>query len=212
MSSIKSVKKTVKKTKPVSRMTKAEKVVVIAQDVIRMINAKKFKVLDSHGYINVRIPATVKADEQLQKHLSKLQDCEVCALGACMLAKVDKFDDCKVRDLFGTGSDISDNGVDSFGFEETNRDSITEQLRGIFDENQMSLIEDAFESSDYQYDLEELTYSRAYEIFGSYYEDSSDRLKAIMKNIIDNNGVFKPEQILKKVAKEKCKEFVAKFE
>lgn len=72
------------------------------------------------------------------------------------------------------------------------------KLLEIFSARQLSLIETAFEGSQYLEEYEgksisfsQKEYDRAVD-FNMDYDDSDERLIAICQNIIDNKGTFKP--------------------
>lgn len=153
------------------KMTRAERRVAIAKDVIKHIKAQQLKVKTSYGY--VKHPQGMAALEHIAKSAyndkdlaNKLkQECGVCARGAMMLCKVAKFNNYNF--------DIQNYGYlggwDTF-----------EALRDAFSMDQLDAIERAFEGTDLE------------SVF-VHIQDPSDRLLAIMQNIVDHNGTFKPQ-------------------
>jgi hypothetical protein len=90
----------------------------------------------------------------------------------CMLSYVKLFDNTTVGEL---------RDLDFY--------DIVRKLRGIFSESQLNWMEQCFEGCPYN-KITNLYYNK-------YCKDKKDRkslLKAIMKNIIKNNGIFKPQQ------------------
>ena len=66
-------------------------------------------------------------------------------------------------------------------------------MKKIFTRNQLALIENAFETGRgvYKYQAGEVAAEKAF-LFGSKFVDEDKRMIAIMQNIIDNKGTFKP--------------------
>lgn len=122
----------------------------------------------------------------VQRLLPTLQraDCQVCALGACMLAKARLYDSLPLSSLIHKGELIP------------TPKQVQEALSDVFDAKQCCLIESAFEEEErglpsrstaaFRKEVE-----RAIE-FGSRYDCNDDRFEAIMTNIIENGGVFVP--------------------
>jgi hypothetical protein len=176
--------------------TQRKKAVRVATDVLAQIKARGKFVVTPGTYAEISGVFTsdpndpwhsVKVADDLQTFLkkhAKPKSCHVCALGACFLANVEKTDNVPYLDSTHR------------------RDEITENLSKIFSEGQMGLIEAAFErSSDYGYkgDDNDNTYDlvEAAVEFGERYDDPTKRLRAIMKNIIKNNGEFVPPDLKK---------------
>jgi len=96
-------------------------------------------------------------------------------MGAVLMSKVRLGNECSLDNLPDSDDDF-----------------IVQQLGGIFPEDQLRLMETAFEGCDIsENDLGEKDIIKAKELYDLHGSDS-DRLVAIMKNIIDNDGVFKP--------------------
>lgn len=97
--------------------------------------------------------------------LLKSQPCEVCAIGALFVGQVERFNKLKfTKDLYS--------------------DDLRAELIKAFSMPQLLLIEAAFEGwSEGKFDGA---------AFATKYPDSTKRMEAIMRNIIRNNGTFKP--------------------
>jgi hypothetical protein len=157
-----------------------ELAVLVAQDVIDTMQSQNgFAVIRNNMYLNITMDH-VKFDEWLLIPDSKEQakkakgSCEVCALGACFLSLVALKNEYpfKAYDRAFT------------------RGSISHRLREAFSRQQQDMIEAAFElSSCHTVD----TVDGSPEQFGTKYHTDRDRLKAIMENIIANQGVFMPQ-------------------
>lgn len=196
------------KSKTWDEMTPAERRVVLAQDVIAHINAKRLlHVHDNQCYVNVSVDLTDAEKDRERRWLDALprketisrrivrrlmKRCDVCARGALMLARIDRFNSMKIRDLhigqFGVGS-----------MEVMSGDTV-KALAGAFTKSQLGLIEAAFElrspcvihSNFFDTWIDWVGGKNAVE-FGGDHKDPTSRLIAIMQNIIDHDGEFKPE-------------------
>jgi hypothetical protein len=173
------------------KLTKAEMRIAIAKDVIAQIKAKKYNPMqgcwvdqvggqdyDDWLFAN---PENCKVDVQV--YTKSIKKCNVCALGSLFVSAVNKY-----NNVYGTFNTVSTNEV--FDTSETNNRS---PLLRYFTLNQIRLIEATFEGGMgavyFDYDHPMVNKSRA---FYSRYPNSKDRLLAIMKNIVKNNGTFKP--------------------
>ena len=181
---------------------KRERAVAVAKDVLKIMKKPTVEASQS-TYITAPLEIT-KGDEdkEVQELLPDImKDCKVCALGACMLAKIGLYGDCKVRDIFENITNVYEyysptSKLNGLG------ENIHDELRSIFSYKQMDMIESAFEQSEmYSYGgLDDAPkYIHDSIAFGDKYEDDTDRLRAIMRNIIRNAGQFIPKK--KKVAK-----------
>lgn len=111
------------------------------------------------------------------------KNCSVCALGACLLSYVRKYDNVKNDELL----DICGN----------RHDIVYDLLSDVFSEEQLSLIESAFEQdSKGIFDTwDELVVGEGADnaiAFGKRFTDDKKRLRAICKNIVANKGNFVP--------------------
>jgi len=164
-------------------MTKSEKRVQIAQDVLKRL---QFLNVQRGQYIDIQKPLYKEITEDLQKHLTcgaKLEKkCDVCAKGAMFLSYVRFYDKYTLEDVawyYEDGENYAANGAD-----------ITFAMTDIFDREQLDLIEQYFESS------KSVCWNNPchQHFYADKYPDAKDRLRAIMKNIVRNKGIFKPEQ------------------
>lgn len=179
-------------------MSKADKRVTIAKDVIAQLKAKKFVAKASHGYFN-SAKVDKKIDNSNVNDHFELQDvikdrgvtCKVCGIGSLFACEVLRNDNFKIQKDYSWQSDAT-----SFIDDET----IAKRLVGIFDRGQLDLIEAAFEKrivndktntlEDWNEDPTNLG-DKALN-FGKRYHKDNDRMIAIMENIIKNKGTFKP--------------------
>ncbi len=177
------------------KMTLAQKRVRIARDVIAQIRAGRFDVQSDKGYCNMDLvdPVDVRGEEQWYKEdgtwliadenekvVDRLKDlnkenCHVCALGGAMISAI-KFDD---------GTTVAE-------LQDVDSEDVREKLDKYFSRDQMDLIECAFEGTDHGCDLSDEETSSCVD-FGLLIGDDADLLMAIMQNIIDHRGLFRPE-------------------
>lgn len=174
------------KAKSYKQMSRMQRKVEIAKDVIANIHAKQLNVgMGSYVY-----PYKIDTEdlEVLQKYLPSQQiaqimkpNCTVCARGSMMICKIAKFNDYDLKD------------IDLHRVEDSHT---TEALKDAFTDEELYCIECCFELWD--------EYNQCYnrgkgpvsnDVINNWakIKDSTDRLLAIMQNIIDHKGVFKPE-------------------
>jgi len=182
--------KTVVKEKSFSKLTKAEKRVAIAKDVLKWIKVGMIRP-EHDGYFEMDDKLKTKIDSiEGKKELQELlpgTTCNVCAKGALFIADIMKRDNFTTKNLSFIGNC-----------------TIVKRLDGIFSENQLNLIETAFEKNIIHDNKDLLSYKndegyyhnsslgqKAID-FGNKYDEPEERLIAIMKNIIKNKGTFKP--------------------
>lgn len=182
------VKKEVKKEVPWSRMSKKAKRVAIAKDVLKHIKAGSLVPNRGAYFISNEVREAqmeIPYEETVElQGLLQGKTCEVCAKGAIFIADIIKNDDFAVNYWI----DIDDG------------DMMCNRLEGIFERGQLDLIECAFEGgiiSDetniLRSHLENTPLAdKAEKFFNKYNGDPEKVLTAIMKNIIKNDGTFKP--------------------
>lgn len=173
------------------KLSKAKQRIEIAKDVIVQLKNKTY-FAETGTYVGAELTEGAEqmfgicyVDElNTQTNLAMkmgMINCDVCAKGALVMSHIMKTNDCETNEL------------DSLDDSST----IVERLHGVFEENQLHLIETAFECDERfiyendvtEFDEEEIT--RAVK-FGERYSNETNRLIAICKNIIKNKGTFKP--------------------
>lgn len=188
-----------------SEMTKPELRIAVAQDVL-----KSLRRLDVR--MGVFVEQTHMADRKVDKILSgddvkviaqKLKTkCKVCVLGACLMSVV------SIDNNFAFHSRID--GV-TFG---VGSYDVAERLLKLFTAKQLLLIETAFEvdlsdDMEYGYFTDKYTllnmsdeefaqtakHRKVAAAFGRQFDTPKDRLRAIMKNMIENGGKFVPPKV-----------------
>lgn len=133
-----------------------------------------------------------KEGEELQPHLEAVTECHVCALGACFTSAVKLGDNYKV-----TGSMSSTAGI-RLQANDAGDPGHDAAIKAYFTPRQSSMIEIAFERGYGFYQIDKMNFSCDYDefykakAFGEQYNMPHDRLEAIMKNIVENKGNFKP--------------------
>lgn len=178
---------------PFSKLSRSEKRVAIAKDVIEQL---KIGVIGARKgvYLNLEIPYSSPISNLLQignKQLNKSMingdvKCEVCAKGALLACHILKT------------NHITVSQAAKMDYEGDPDIYIRNRLAKIFSQNQLDLIEAAFETwvvadenryLQSPYGAPTGIAKKAVE-FGKNYENTTERLIAIMKNIIKNKGVF----------------------
>lgn len=184
----------------IKNLTKKQARVAIANDVLKLLNSRHLKVASSNGYLVVKDNTDIKdivGDNMLcdaQPSINKLvKNCEVCALGSAMVSYVRLFDNITLREL-GIHNSFWDKDEIII---ETDKIDISEKLGDIFSLEQLDMIEAAFERDSTFADYEDKGDSFHNKInksllFGEKYKSDRQRLIAIMQNIVDNDGTFKP--------------------
>ena len=181
--------KLIAKNKAFNKLSKPQKRVEIAKDVIAQIKAEKFKPKNGVYYKGENFKKFKKIDS-VQKILllPEAPKCSVCGIGAVMLSTVKKCNDLSTTKLLGYWDNFQ-------------ADALSKTVASkFFSEKQLDLIEACFERTT-EYGKEgnlldwfgNRTPATVNAIdFGNKYRYPTQRLLAIMENIIANNGTFKP--------------------
>lgn len=166
-------------------LTKAQRAVAVAKDIIKQLKLEKLNL--AHAYCEGTFDTPLSPDADAQKHIGTIQKvCRVCAIGAAFLSHIRLYDDMRIADLqlpLYEGAEL--NHPNYIGVE---REQIVRKLRGTFTARQLDMIEDAYETS---YCGLRDAHTKS-EKFGVQFGTSNEKLTAICKNIIKNDGVFKP--------------------
>ena len=172
------------KLRDLSKMTKKEARIAICKDVLQQLRLKRIN--PGLSYTN-KVPNSWvwKEEEQdARKGINAACEsgCMTCALGSMMISHIRLFDNFTKGQFYRLG-----------------QHSCLIQLGEYFDEEQLLNIESAYMLWTYNHDTD----TRASFEFGGAIDPSkvlgkSKRLRAIMMNIIKNDGVFKPGQRLRK--------------
>lgn len=164
-----------------------KKRVMLARDVLRSLDQERIKAQTGHyvnGFesdsdssraeFNEKLSSTGEADEIPLTIPMYGEDCTVCAKGALFVAKVDRLNGVTVGDF------VSYADLDPSRF-----------LLDYFSRRQLDLIEAAFERDRMSLDPYDSD-AKAAIAFGSGYVSHAQRMRAIMENVIENNGEFRP--------------------
>jgi len=169
-------------------LTKAQIRVEVAKDVIRslklldVMTGVYFKPKGTLELVNSIVSSSPDSKVAAQK-LKK--DCKVCALGACFLSSI------RLTNKWEFGK-FEEHWTGPAQVRAVEREVLEEKLHKIFTPFQIDLIETAFEEYNCTNRANDRSVIGRAMSFGSKHYDSSSRLRAIMKNIIKNNGTFKP--------------------
>lgn len=148
------------------KLTKAEQRVIIAKDALKQLLSKRFIATEGvyvEGKADDKACEFADTDVQYLFLDKKMPPCVVCARGALLVSAIRKYDDV-TGDQYVWEPEIAS--------------------KRYFSLPQLVLMEAAFEEWYYT------SYKAA--SFGGQFEESKDRLEAILKNVIKNKGTFKP--------------------
>lgn len=175
---------------------KAQLRVEVARDVLKSLPQMRADTgqfahnPSTEAYLKAQTQPSQKAARTLQK------GCYVCALGACLLSTV------ALDNKFDLGAGHSAEAWTPY------QDDLLKRLRKLFSAEQLILIENAYEtgggylqlsSNDAMDEVGLKKYGAKLPVqiydaiaFGERYKDDKARMRAIMRNIIDNGGQFLP--------------------
>ncbi len=165
---------------------KAEARVAIAEDVLETLLFGRMKVQSSHGYFQVDDAARGVVEDSFETVALTMKTrgrtmCTVCAIGAACVSAVSLYNKAPAAEKVHRGEIKPSKGMRTV-------------LGHFFTRKQLDLIECAFEMK-YTYDIGGSSWDARYEAhtFGQGYRyNDRERLEAIMQNIIDNGGTFRP--------------------
>jgi hypothetical protein len=199
------VKKSTKKKSAVkktpAKTTAAERRVAIAIDTIKWLGTKAIKMKPgTYFQLPRKAIKNLNHNHKLDVALATVKTpCQVCALGGMFYSMVRRFDKVPLS-ICNTVWEKGDMYADGVGHAD-----IYIELSKYFDGHQLSLIESAFEKRDMvefdEYDgIEREFVTEGLEISDlidwainfARKKNAADRLRAIMTNIIENKGTFKP--------------------
>jgi len=170
--------------------TPAARRVLVAQDVIAQIKAKRFTA-ETGTWTDMRAPGTSQLEHDASFQETFLDNpgvkCQCCAVGSLFLGCTlftNKIENAEVDDNWELGALLFERHKFGNGFEK------------LFSLKQLGLIEAAFEGEtnffqDDDWGVSDKEYSAATDFYLNHV-NAEKRLIAIMKNIIANKGTFKP--------------------
>lgn len=172
------------KTATFNKLPKQRQRRLILLDVLKQLKSPVVKVQPMTYFIAQFKPSVLpqharKDTIELQNKLPLMTHCEVCAKGALFLSAVTLGNNCQVLNLeeveLGDGQRV-----------------FSRTIARYFSQKTLDLAETAFEvSQSTPYSEPTTPYEHAIN-FGCKYPDPTKRLIAIIKNMLKNNGVFKP--------------------
>ncbi len=166
VSTRKSNKQIENSNKKFAKMPKKDKAIAIAKDVLKHLRHTNINNEKDYCAGEVKLPANTTCETNIQPYVSKLaKTCNVCALGGMFLSYIRLFDRVSYGDI--GYMENYDHNI-SVG-----RSFITNKFEKIFTFDNLSDIESAFESK-----------------WIDNYPNPKDRMKAIMNNVITNDGRF----------------------
>lgn len=186
------IKKKASKTKPFNRMSHKEKRVAIAKDVLAHIRYTNIQTGSYFsGVISKETSKHIDGRENAQKHLTKLQKCEVCAIGACLVSHIRLANKINLDSLGLNNHTTCIINNKKIWEVDASEYFIRDILGDYFNLNQLYMIECAFEGG---MNSERLRNNDADDCkeFYDLYDTDKQRLKAIMENIILHDGEFNP--------------------
>lgn len=177
-----------------TKMTRTEKRIAIAQDVILALKKDRYyaspgtycDLVFNHGKDLVE----GKVELQTLLHDGVVQQCDVCAIGSLFMSKVflgNKFK-VKVGEDYDGDTELKE-GIGDRGI-------ATKALKGIFTVRELKYIEYCFEGcdiSDTFTNENKKFHEKVKNFYSQYYSNyspSEDRMIGIMENIIKNKGKF----------------------
>ena len=184
---------------------KRKMIVKIAKDVIKQLDEGKY-VPTLERYVMTEYEE-LPGNTELQTVFKGKFQCDVCAMGALFVSATRLYNSAKVRNYARKDED----GHRFLQFE-TDGPNTAKLLRKYFSNKQIALIETAYMSDEDEpiissggrsypvpsegsyeqnYELAEIEFKEAAN-FGAKYDYDDERLRAIMENIIKNDGVFIP--------------------
>lgn len=175
------LKEVEKSNKAFELMTKSEKRVQIAKDVISRLEFKNLSA-DTGSLIKTTTKSIVKESgkESLKDFVNTGTTCEVCAKGGLFMSYIGRVNKFKSSDITKSRHSHEHNSAEMI------------KLQEIFSDIQLVLIETVFEGRLVLTDrfISERNRQRAEKMYRKY-ENSNSRLVAICENIIRNKGTFK---------------------
>lgn len=181
-------------------LSRPEKRVAIARDVLAQIRLKKL--IPTYGYWltgpdqdDLFTEKDIKNNSELQEVLGKTKECEGCALGGMFMCAVRAADKLKLGDLDGVKDFLSDQEEDPEAYPNRSAEHTVVQmsdtfryLEKFFSRSQLEMIEAAFESNGGTF------HDAAGREFAIDADEPTDRMRLIMENIVVNKGTFRPEK------------------
>lgn len=164
------------------KMTTPQKAVAVAKDVIAQLKNKRYQATTSIYITDVVTPEVCNSPSAAALGPKDIS-CKVCARGSIIVSAARLFNQCPLkshRDNVPGPVNRWHSGLDG------EHRTFHQIERSIFTQEQVDMIEAAFECWDAKYP--------ECRKFGEKYNNSTDRMIAIMENIVKNKGTFVPQQ------------------
>lgn len=176
------------------KLKKSERAVAVAKDVLKHLDTLR---MTQGDYLSgtLKLPAEqigkIDAGTQMQTLCDVATErCRVCAIGACFLSHVRLFNEVSLGDVLGRQM-FEYRKADAEYLPFSIVDTVMRRyLDDYFGRQNLQLIEAAFERcTGYAYG-----HHQAYDAveFGAKFALATNRMQAIMENVIANNGTFIP--------------------
>lgn len=182
-----------------NKLSREHKIMEVANHVIELLDAGKVIATESLFILfkKQELDSHIKGIEyggtaQLWPILPKLETCECCAVGACVMAlgrftgdfnpKFERFDAELKDDILPENSWVIGKLTDLFGLEMTQRIEIAYEQGSGYWRNDFAGHLPEIDRADFEICKD----------FGLHFDNERERMKAIMQNILDNKGEFKP--------------------
>ena len=173
------------------KATKAQKRVMIAQDVLAQLKAKRY-VAESGCWVQANYNSTatwadIKYTDSVQELFAEktIESCNVCALGGLFMSCTNLNNNTLLEELDDVSEDLG-NLIDE-------EEKLSNKLNKIFSTPQLKLIETYFEANGgYFRDYDE---DNRIEAFYNKHPSDKKRLQLIMENIVENEGTFVPKKL-----------------
>jgi hypothetical protein len=180
------------KKKDYKSMTRAERRVAIAQDVIQQIQLGHIRLSAGSSYLSGHVSIDPNDfDRPIKpKEARLIQDsCTACAKGSLMISKIAKFNKASFKDIGAYESyQVWNSDIPIVTGISTDEENTVGVLSDAFSSIQLDWIEAAYEGWMTVKDIFRPT--TQYWIID--HPDPYDRLLAICQNIVDHKGTFKP--------------------
>jgi hypothetical protein len=192
------VKKLIEKNNKIwESSTIQERRVLVCKDVLAQLKARKY-FARSGTWVETKMAKPLgKTGRSLQEIIcnDELPTCRCCALGGLMLSTVKYANNVNLEYSDDDHHRLSYHTKDTdFLAHSPTSTSASAQLRKVFDARTLENIEALFETNEGLFELD-VDIPDQWEAL-----DDEARMIAIMENIIQNNGVFKKNELLKNYA------------
>lgn len=168
------------------RASNAERRVLIAKDVLRMLREKKVRTTHRAFLNPCRSGVTLGTDGFQQQFLAgKFPKCSVCGIGSLMLS-------CILFNNEATYAEVYASGYMGGLANDIHRRTVPGGLHKYFSSDQLKLIENAFERGHGAFEYSSVPNKNRAIAFGNKHGSDIARLIAVMKNIIKHTGTFVP--------------------